>query len=159
MKERKAQGSSEYLSMLAVVLVIALILIGLISQFIPQAGSLTVSQSKAYWSSAQPFGISEAVQSKQSNISLVLQNNAPRELVLTSISLAFANGTSFSNNSSIIFTAGEKRVVVIYSEDLMPSCLGRAGQPYFYTVRFTYDDEPLEDKIQASDTPLAVICQ
>ncbi len=155
----KGQGSTEYLVILSVVLVIALVVLSLIGGFFPQAGGLSNAQSRAYWMSAQPFGIGDAAQSGQSNISLVVQNNLAHELVMDSINLSFSDGVSFTNASQTIFTAGQKRVMVIGGGASMPTCAGRTGQAYFYTVRIIYDDDPLIGKVQASETPVAVICQ
>ena len=155
----RGQGATEYLVILSVVLVVALVVLSLIGGFFPQAGGLSNTQSRSYWLSAQPFGIGDAAQTGQSNISLVVQNNLAQELVLSSVNLSFRGGASFINNSQTIFTAGQKRVMVIGGSPSMPTCTGRTGQAYLYMVRFVYDDDPLIGKVQASETPLAVICQ
>jgi len=53
----KGQGATEYLVLLAVVLVIALVAIALLGFFPGMAGDAQETQSKAYWSGASPIAI------------------------------------------------------------------------------------------------------
>jgi hypothetical protein len=53
----KAQGSTEYLVLLAVVLIIALVSLALLSFFPGTSLDAKLTQSKTYWSSASPIAI------------------------------------------------------------------------------------------------------
>lgn len=55
----KGQGATEYLVLLAVVLIIALVSIALLGFFPGLSSGITDEQSRAYWSSASPISISE----------------------------------------------------------------------------------------------------
>ena len=55
----RAQGATEYLVLLAVVLVIALVAIALLGFFPGMAGDAQETQSKMYWQSATPIAITE----------------------------------------------------------------------------------------------------
>lgn len=59
-KKTKAQGSTEYLIIIAVVLVIALIVIALLGGFTGFGSEATMSQSQNYWQGATPFSVEEA---------------------------------------------------------------------------------------------------
>jgi len=54
-----AQGATEYLVLLAVVLIVALVSVALLGFFPGMASDAQLTQSKAYWSSAQPVSIIE----------------------------------------------------------------------------------------------------
>jgi len=54
------QGATEYLVLLAVVLIVALVSVALLGFFPGMASDAQMTQSKAYWSSAQPIAIIES---------------------------------------------------------------------------------------------------
>jgi len=56
----KAQGATEYLVLLAVVLIVALVSVALLGFFPGMASDAQMTQSKTYWSSASPIAIVEA---------------------------------------------------------------------------------------------------
>ena len=53
------QGATEYLVLLAVVLIVALVSVALLGFFPGMASDAQITQSKAYWQSAQPISITE----------------------------------------------------------------------------------------------------
>jgi len=53
------QGATEYLVLLAVVLIVALVSVALLGFFPGMASDAQITQSKAYWQSAQPIAIIE----------------------------------------------------------------------------------------------------
>ena len=55
----RAQGATEYLVLLAVVLIVALVSVALLGFFPGMASDAQLTQSKAYWQSAQPISIIE----------------------------------------------------------------------------------------------------
>ena len=55
----KAQGATEYLVLLAVVLIVALVSVALLGFFPGMASDAQMTQSKAYWSSASPIAITD----------------------------------------------------------------------------------------------------
>jgi len=54
------QGATEYLVLLAVVLIVALVSVALLGFFPGMASDAQITQSRAYWQSAQPIQITEA---------------------------------------------------------------------------------------------------
>jgi len=56
----KAQGATEYLVLLAVVLIVALVSVALLGFFPGMASDSQVAQSQMYWQSATPIAITEA---------------------------------------------------------------------------------------------------
>jgi len=55
----RAQGATEYLVLLAVVLIVALVSVALLGFFPGMASDAQMTQSKAYWSGASPIAITE----------------------------------------------------------------------------------------------------
>ena len=60
MRLARAQGATEYLVLLAVVLVIALVGIALLGFFPGTASDAQITQSQIYWKSASPISIVES---------------------------------------------------------------------------------------------------
>ena len=56
----KAQGATEYLVLLAVVLIVALVSVALLGFFPGMASDAQITQSQTYWRSASPIAITEA---------------------------------------------------------------------------------------------------
>jgi len=56
---RKGQGATEYLVLLAVVLIVALVSVALLGFFPGMASDAQATQSKMYWSGASPIAITE----------------------------------------------------------------------------------------------------
>jgi len=56
----KAQGATEYLVLLAVVLIVALVSVALLGFFPGMASDSQITQSQAYWQSASPIAVVEA---------------------------------------------------------------------------------------------------
>ena len=56
----KAQGAVEYLVLLAVVLIIALVSVALLGFFPGMASDAQITQSQIYWQSASPIAITES---------------------------------------------------------------------------------------------------
>ena len=59
MRSYIGQGATEYLVLLAVVLIVALVSVALLGFFPGMASDAQMTQSKAYWSSASPISIVE----------------------------------------------------------------------------------------------------
>jgi len=58
-RARAGQGATEYLVLLAVVLIVALVSVALLGFFPSMASDAQVTQSQAYWQSASPIAITE----------------------------------------------------------------------------------------------------
>jgi len=143
----KAQGSTEYLVLLAVVLMIALVAIALLGFFPGLSLDAKKTQADSYWKSARPFGITEHSQTG-TNLTLLLQNNEPAQLNVTAI----YSGTG-SNLSSFVLNAGEKKVVVIYNAS---SCT--TGSAYEYYTNITYNSNDVAGQKQLGTKPIIGKC-
>lgn len=76
MINKKGQGTIEYLVIIAIVVVIALVLATLIFDIIGDAGQISESQSIQSWRLAQPWAIDEWVMTSDGNLTMVIRNNS-----------------------------------------------------------------------------------
>ena len=89
----KAQGATEYLVLLAVVLIIALVSVALLGFFPGMASDAQITQSKTYWQSASPIAIVEMTAAGSNNVPdglrslpyLRLRNTGAYRITLTKI--------------------------------------------------------------------------
>jgi len=90
----KAQGATEYLVLLAVVLIVALVSVALLGFFPGMASDAQVTQSQMYWKSASPIAITEwgAINhnnpGRGTNFTLTylrIRNNGPYTITITKV--------------------------------------------------------------------------
>jgi len=96
----RAQGATEYLVLLAVVLIVALVSVALLGFFPGMASDAQMTQSQAYWQSASPIAITEwdalphpTVPNSYAGAYLRLKNNGAYKVKITKL-LAGANSIS-----------------------------------------------------------------
>ena len=166
----RGQGATEYLVILAAVLVIALIVIYVLSSASATSASATQSASQSYWSALTPLAVTDASQGPYSATSgfavakISVQNTGSRELNLYRLVLSLSSGGStysYVNNTATVFLPGQQRVMNVYLSDTHPTdCASYTGKsPNAYSVYLGYDDDPITGKIFNSTTKtLAVKC-
>ena len=90
----RGQGATEYLVLLAVVLIISLVSIALLGFFPGMAGDAKVTQNQMFWKSMSPIAILDGTGSEQ-QIVMTLQNTGgyPLELIAVTTNAADANQT------------------------------------------------------------------
>ena len=144
----RAQGATEYLVLLAVVLIVALVSVALLGFFPGMASDAQATQSKTYWASASPISIIEmaakdAGVAPPSNISypyLRLRNNGAYAIRITKELGAgqsysqFHNGSAWVSLSDYYYMApGEEKYIASNSYFTVPAsrdlAFGRLGGP------------------------------
>lgn len=130
----KGQGATEYLVLLAAVLIIALVSLALLGFFPGMATDAKVSQSASYWrSEAKPFAILEHSLSG-GNLTMVLQlKEATGEFRMTNISVAGVTNSTIPA-AGRVFNAGETKTITVYGL----STAYAAGDMYDLPVNITY---------------------
>ena len=97
----RAQGATEYLVLLAVVLIIALVAIALLGFFPGTATDAQLAESKLYWQSASPIAITESgaiyYDSNASQGYLRVRNTGAYQITITAL---LGNGASISRTNS-----------------------------------------------------------
>jgi len=87
----RAQGATEYLVLLAIVLIVALVSVALLGFFPGMASDAQLTQSQAYWKSASPIAIIDQVTSysegmaQSSGTTLILRNTGAYPIRITKI--------------------------------------------------------------------------
>lgn len=167
--QRKGQGATEYLVLLAVVLIVAMVAIALLGFFPGLAGDAKQAQSNAYWNGeANPFAILDKAQAPVSNLTLVIQNVAANQYVLTNISVAGngINGSYVPSANQQYFSAGEKQTLVVpISLGATPISGGNpgcvSGNTFEYYVNFTYSnsDQSITNQMEFGSKTLVGKCQ
>jgi len=126
----RGQGATEYLVLLAVVLIVALVSVALLGFFPGMAADARIAQSSSYWrGQARPFAILDNSITAAGTGTFILQNmeaNGP----YTITSLSIANGTP--NTTSTSFAAGETKTMN------MVGLGGTSGSVYDLNVTISY---------------------
>jgi len=146
---RKAQGTTEYLIILAVIIVIALVVVGVMGWVPGLSGGITEQQSKAYWQSTSPFTMLE-YKFSGTTADLEVQNVSANKLTLTAVEFE-GEGTLASNVS---FNAGERKLVQITG---LTAC-GAVGAGFDKNVMFTYNSKNVTALVQIGDKGLIGKC-
>lgn len=132
MDSRKAQGATEYMIILAVVIIIALLAIA-VMQGVPSIGKSGASRSSAaFWETADIGVISYAVDA--SGITMNIRNNLKSMITITDIDLSDEDLTT---SPSLPETLAPGEVKTLTSDDVTCS----AGDRFSYDVEVKYTDE------------------
>ncbi len=148
---RKGQGTTEYLIILAVIIVIALVVVGVMGWVPGLSGGITEQQSRAYWQSTSPFGIMEyKFDAEATTVTLEVQNVSANKLTLTDVEFDGEGALA----ADVEFNAGERKSVSVTSA---PTC-GVAGVGFDYNVSMTYDSRKITGLVQIGDKSLIGKC-
>ncbi len=146
----KGQVSTEYLIILAVVLVVALVVVFLVGGFAGLGAASLETQSKNHWAGTSPFSI-KTFKASGTSMELEMTNNDLERLTLTDVS--FGNTSIFS--TATVFDSGE---TIAITGTLAADC-GSAGDPYQYPdVIITYTKGGVTDLKQVGAKPLVGKC-
>jgi uncharacterized protein (UPF0333 family) len=104
---KKGQVSTEYLVILAIVLVVALVVVYLVGGFAGMGAGTMETQSQQAWGTAAPLAITSWQQTGTA-LQLQIQNNDVDQLTLSGISMdgasVFATNTTFASGQTAIVT-------------------------------------------------------
>ncbi len=128
------QGATEYLIMLAAILIIALVALALLGFFPGLSSDAKVSQSASYWrSEAKPVAILEHQTSAAGLTKLVLQNvDASGTIRIKNVTIAGSFNDSFPATGFKIGPGEQKTLTVNGTE------AGDVGTIYDFPINFTY---------------------
>ncbi|GEM_PF-1112312 len=144
---RRGQGSSEHLTMLAAVLAVALLAIILVSGGAFSGGS--VSESEQYWTTTGPVSIREQAQ-RGGTLFLTLFNREPSWLAIDSITVG--NVTSQVNTR---LNSGGSATISI--SGLEPCSSSKDSYSYPASIRFSSLDLP--NQVKTGAKPLVGKCE
>ncbi len=133
----RGQGSTEYLVLLAVVLIVALVSVALLGFFPGMASDARITQSQSYWREARPFAIIESdIPAAGTGGTLVIQSmDASGMYILTNISIA---GTQLTMNPAAPAFAAGGTNLISFSCAALGGSAGTSGGVYDFNVTLTY---------------------
>lgn len=147
----RGQGSAEYLILLAMVLIVALIAVILLGGMPIGTGDTMRSESVAYWSSVRPFQIPEWVQIGDT-FYFTITNRETARLILESVSIG---NVTYTLNPGWTFGSGATRNLSISG---FRACNATSYDEYEYLVNITYSTTDISNQRQAGMKPLAGKC-
>ncbi len=146
----KGQVSTEYLVILAVVLVVALIVVFLVGGFAGIGTGTVETASKNYWAGASPFAV-KTVKVSGTDMDLEVQNSDLEKLTITDVTVEGAS--VYSTTTS--FNSGESKVL---NASIATTC-GAAGDAFTYDdVVITYTKGSITDLKQVGAKPFVGSC-
>ncbi|MBU0761533.1 MAG: class III signal peptide-containing protein [Candidatus Altiarchaeota archaeon] len=125
---KKGQLSTEYLVILGVVVILALIVISVLGGFIDIGAGASSNAAKAYWGSAD-IGLTNWQVAETGDSSFAVRNNMDYTITVKKMSVG-----GVSTTSAFTLPAGKSQTVTIASIGCTK------GSPYSYLVYFEYDD-------------------
>lgn len=105
------QGASEYLIILAVVLIVALVAIALLGAFPALGGDTRITETRQYWNSQHPFAILSYAQTG-ADLTLTLRNTDSNLLTINNITIGNVTGTY---PLGLMFNGGAAKTVTLSS--------------------------------------------
>lgn len=147
----KAQASTEYLVLLAIALILAIIGLG-VSGFFPSFSyDAQAGDSMRYWANAaSPIAIIDAKQSN-ATLQLELENRASANLHLTGLGMKLRD-TTYQPASLPVLPPGGRAAVSLTTV----SCTGH--QSLSYAVQINYSTDQVGGLAQAGAKPLYITC-
>jgi uncharacterized protein (UPF0333 family) len=124
----KGQVSTEYLVILAVVLVVALVVVYLVGGFSSLGSSSLATQSMSYWGGATPLAITAIKVASPNTVSLQVTNDGLQSLTVTQINV---NGTLTGLSGTLTFNPGQSNVITGTLATTATNC--STGQPFSYS--------------------------
>jgi hypothetical protein len=134
---KKGQTATEYLIILAVVIIIALIVVGVMGGIPGMGGGAKTKTSAAYWSTAK-VAITSAVV-RVNSITFNIRNSNPDAITITKITVDPGTGVpvDIAMAADVVLTPGQTAPVVSGVAYVMP-CV--AGATYSYKLAITYTE-------------------
>jgi hypothetical protein len=146
----RGQGTTEYLIILAIVIVIALVVVGVLGGFPSLGQGISEGQSKTYWGSSSPLAVIEW-QISTSTGTLVVKNLTANTISLTDINW----GGSSVSLTDVNIGAGSTTNVT----DTEMTCGVTAGQSFSKTLSFVYSTSNLSGLKFTGIQPIVGQCQ
>ena len=155
MENQKAQGTIEYLVIIAIVVVIALVVVGLLLQVMNQGSGVPESTAKTAWKSAEPWAIVDW-DVNTTGVTLILKNNSFESLDLVDVNLT----------SSKAWAVGKSNIapgatVTIPIADAVTCAVANAGNRYAFpktAIGFDYNTQTIAYKRQTASADIVGTC-
>lgn len=155
--KKKGQATIEYLVLLAVAIIIALVIFAFMGWIPGFAGSLKERQVKLYWASQYPIQIREYKFESSGNLTMLVQNVADYQITITSVNTTSTYGNGTVSNGIVL--PGQTTTI---STNLSSGCT--TGQAYEISgisihYQIKTDGANMGDMVETGDRPLVGTCQ
>ena len=143
--QKRGQGTIEYLVIIAIVVVIALVTVGILLQLMGQGAGISEASSKIAWKSAEPWAIMDWSMDGDEDITITLQNNSGDTLELNTVK-AGLNTSGESVNESV--SAGATKTITVNG---VIAAGGTAGDKYVITkdtIVIDFNSATIDNKTQ-----------
>jgi hypothetical protein len=178
LRARKAQASTEYLVIIAVVLVVALLVVSLIGGFSSFGAGSSADQQNAYWASLTPVGVSAAQAQAYyiwyhgsasgypaddyDAVNITITNNGLYPLTISAAS-ATAASTSFVWSGAIALGPGQVVTLPVHtpgSDQTGIICGSGTASPSvpFSSISFTYTQQGSLTNVERPTATLTAPC-
>jgi hypothetical protein len=133
----RGQGATEYLVLLAVVLIVALVALALLGGNAGTSTDAMITQSMSYWAGVPaPFHVT-ASKVWNSGTEFALENGAGDKMTIRSVKVNGQTKSIIAPGSNLVFSPGQEKVVQITGLNL--GCT--EGKAVAFDLQFTYTDE------------------
>ena len=150
---KKGQGTIEYLVILAIIVVIALVVVTILSQFTGQGTAIRKQSADSAWKSAQPISVTETKKTADGNVTLRIKNSSANAITLTAFDLST---TDVNAHALPALSAGQEVTISIGTG---ATCT--AGSAYTYPkagITVTYDTATISGNNQSIPDDLIIMC-
>ena len=130
---QKGQASTEYLVILAIAIIIAIVVVSLLAGFIKIGGTTSSKTTKAYWKSADVAIPSWSLTT--TGITLILQNNMEYKVNVDWLNATSSSGSAGTYAIYKVLNPGQTLTYTNTSLTCSP-----AGSGYSYDIIFQYDN-------------------
>ncbi|MFT4313339.1 MAG: hypothetical protein ACMXYA_02940 [Candidatus Woesearchaeota archaeon] len=138
-KKQKAQTATEYLIILAVVIIIALIVVGVLGGFPNFGSSVESGTQSAYWQT-QNVGFDMVLSATPGQSVITMTNNFPNQVTILNVSF---DGQNILDTNQVILNAGQTATLNDANGNLDLSALeaaycAAAGETFGIQIEVTY---------------------
>ncbi len=151
---KKGQGTIEYLVILAIIVVIALVVVTILSQFTGQGTAIRKQNSDGAWKSANPIQIIETQKVASTGALTLVIKNAGSEGAITLTNLQLSS--TDINTDDINLSVGQQ-----YTTTLGSTSTCTSGSLFTYPkagVAITYNTASITGKVQSAPDDLIIQC-
>ena len=152
----KGQATIEYLVLVAVAIIIALVIFGFLGWIPGMAGTLRERQAKMFWASAYPVTIKD-YKVTSTGATFLLENVGDDPVKLSSLSVELTNGTQVNGSvspSAYKLIQGEAKSFTVSDVTCTPGASYELGN-----VSITYDVvKGISSQVETGDRPLIGSC-
>ncbi len=151
-----AQGTIEYLIILAIIIVLALVVVSFVGGFGNNLSGMSESQSKTMWAASSPFSIIDWSLDTDGNVTLVFRNNSSRTLAFNSVTLGSEDYINTDVTSNI--APGATFTKIIQTQHSCNSGDKISYSPSGVGITLDYNTTYIQNQVQTGLKEIVITC-